>query len=93
MSQKVEIFFASPPDNSVEAVYLPRTSEGPSPRQVAFAYRLVGRYAVMDDTLCENWSAVVVSSPEFAKANNARPESDRPRGTALCFLAHAADRA
>ncbi len=92
MSQHVEIFFANPPDNSVEAVLMPLSKDGPNALQIAFAYRLVGRYAVMDPIIGEQWTAVVVSSPEFAKANQARPQSQRPNGTRLCFLAVAGPR-
>lgn len=86
MKQSVEIFFALPPDNSVEAVVMPRTMLGPLPQQIAFAYRLVGRYAIMDATLCDQWESVVISSPEFAKAHQATPGKQRKPGTRLCFL-------
>lgn len=83
MSQPVEIFFAVPPNNAVEAVVLPGV---PLATQIAFAYRLVGRYAVMDGSLCENWAAVVISSPEFAKGNHAVSGKQRKIGTRLCFM-------
>lgn len=83
MKQAVEIFFAVPPDNEVHAIVLPGE---PLPQQIAFAYRLVGSRAVMDTTLGANWKAVVVCTPQFAKANTAKPASTRPRGVQLCFL-------
>lgn len=86
MKQNVEIFFAVAPDNTVEAVLLNNEGAGPMPQQIAFGYRLVGPRAVMDPLISLQWNAVAVCTPEFVKANKAKPAAGRPVGIKLCFL-------
>jgi hypothetical protein len=86
MSQPVEIFFAPAPDNTIECVVLSSVKTTPTPQQIAFAYRLVGARAVMDPVVSAQWQAVVVCTPEFAKANKATPGKARPDGHHLQFI-------
>lgn len=86
MSQAVEIFFAVPPDNDVLAVVLPNGLDGPLPQQIALAYRMVGSRSVMDPIIGEQWNAVVVCTPEFAKTNAATPLKGRTAGVRLQFI-------
>lgn len=85
MSQRVEIFFDGQL-GGIEAVVMPRNAgKDPTPQQIAVAYRLLGRTAVMDPMLCENWDAVVVATPDYVKQNRATPAKARADGLALFF--------